>query len=712
MKRIDYQVKGVITSWDEALAIGNGKIGSLIYGETDLRIAVDRMDLWDDRTPPEVLEKGFTYKNMVKCAKDNWAEHNRLFDDSYSHPYPTKLTAGAIIIKGIVDGYAVFKLDSACALATVIAKKGEFKFFVSKKSDCVVAKIPKGCNFEIVLPKYFHKSEKERGLGYKNAEFVAEHGFTYYIQETTKGVKFGIIVFKKEYDGYDELYYTVYSGDGELADCKNRLRQTATQGFESLLVSHKRYWSRYYSASSVTLPDKEFQRIYNLGKYYFASTSQKGGYPMPLQGVWTADNDALPPWKGDYHADLNMQISYEHYQKAGNFDEGSALCEYLWKMRGVYRKFAKSFYGVEGYMVPAVGTIKGVPLGGWPMYALYPANTIWLSKIFDEHYRYTGDETFFKNKAYPFLQGVAKAVKGLLIEVDGYLRFPLTSSPEMHDATPKSYLDSQSNFEIGLLRYLYRTMIEFAEKVGDDATEYKQIYAKLSPYAVNKDGSFRICATEDLTSTHRHFSHLLSITPLHEFSPMADKTQIRVNIDKLVELGTGYWTGFSFVEMADLCAYAGEGNMAYHFLYCFVDGICSPNGFHLNGDYKDYGYNCYKYRPFTLEANMSYLKAVQNMLLRTDGGSIEVFPAVTDRWQDASFKNLRAQGNIKISGVRKGGKTQSFTIKTEKQTAIKLVNNFGTPTLTLIVDGVKKEFTGDENGIITLSFAKEIKYQI
>ena len=711
MKRIDYQVKGVIKSWDEGLAIGNGKIGSLIYGETDLRVAVDRMDLWDDRVPPEVLEKGFTYKNMVKCAKTDWTEHNRLFDDSYSHPYPTKLTAGAIVFKGVVGGYADFTLDTGNAIVTVCAKDGAFKFFASKKANCIVASVPKGAQFEIVLPAYFHKPLESRGLGYAPAERFNENGFTYYIQQTATGEKFGIIVFRKESEKVDELYYTVFLGENALNESKNNLRQTAVEGFDGLLLSHKRSWARYYSASSVTLPDKEFQRIYNLGKYYFASTSQKGGYPMPLQGVWTADNDALPPWKGDYHADLNMQLSYEHYLKAGNFDEGSALCEYLWKMRGVYRKFAKSFYGVEGYMVPAVGTLKGVPLGGWPMYALYPANTIWLSKVFDEHYLYTGDKNFLVKKAYPFLQGVGLAVKGLLIEENGYLRFPLTSSPEMHDATPSSYLDSQSNFEIGLLKYLYTTLVKYAEMLGDDASEYKQILEKISPYALNKDLSLRLCATEDITISHRHFSHLLSITPLHDFTPKKDERLIRVNIDKLVALGTGHWTGFSFVEMSDLCAYAGYGNMAYYFAQCFVDGICSPNGFHLNGDYKDYGYNCYKYRPFTLEANMSYLKAVQDMLVRTDGGSVEIFPAVTDKWQNASFKNLRGREGIRISGVRKGGKTQSFTIKTENKTSILLVNNFGVEKLDLIVDGKAKQFTADENGLITVEFNSEIKYQ-
>ena len=69
---------------------------------------------------------------------------------------------------------------------------------------------------------------------------------------------------------------------------------------------------------------------------------------MPLQGVWTADNDCLPPWKGDYHHDTNTELSYQSYLKANRVEEGEAFIEYLWKLKPTYERFAKEFFGVKG----------------------------------------------------------------------------------------------------------------------------------------------------------------------------------------------------------------------------------------------------------------------------------------------------------------------------------------------------------------------------
>ena len=87
--------------WDEGAPIGNGKIGSIVYGSNPIKITVDRTDLWDLRPNEVTLEKGFNYANLVRLSTsgipEDWKERERLFEDIFmGKPYPSKITAGRI----------------------------------------------------------------------------------------------------------------------------------------------------------------------------------------------------------------------------------------------------------------------------------------------------------------------------------------------------------------------------------------------------------------------------------------------------------------------------------------------------------------------------------------------------------------------------------------------------------------------------------------
>ena len=136
--------------------------------------------------------------------------------------------------------------------------------------------------------------------------------------------------------------------------------------------------------------------------------------------------------------------------------------DYLWKLKPQFEKFAQTFYGVEGLLIPGVSTIDGKPMGGWSQYALSPTMSIWVAVSFDEYYLYTGDEAFLKERAYPFFKGIGKAIKGLLKERGGKLYLALSTSPEIYDATPKAYLEPNTNFDLALIRYLFTRLKEYA----------------------------------------------------------------------------------------------------------------------------------------------------------------------------------------------------------------------------------------------------------
>lgn len=188
--------------------------------------------------------------------------------------------------------------------------------------------------------------------------------------------------------------------------------------------------------------------------------------------------------------------------------------DYLWNMRDVFRRFAKEFFGVEG-LLPSCSTIDGKPIGGWAHYAFSPTMTIWATQSFDEYYLYTGDKKFLKTRAFPYFKEVGEAIFGLLQEKDGKLYLPLSSSPEIYDAEREAYLTPNSNFDLALLRYLYQTLVSYCEILGLDGGRYLSILQKLDEIAVDNEGVVLLDKTQRLPESHRHFSHLMCMYPLH-----------------------------------------------------------------------------------------------------------------------------------------------------------------------------------------------------
>lgn len=156
-------------------------------------------------------------------------------------------------------------------------------------------------------------------------------------------------------------------------------------------------------------------------------------------GVWTADDGGLPPWKGDYHNDLNTEMTYIAYYAAGNFDEGACFLDYMWDLLPVFRKLARDFYGVSGAEIPGVMTLAGQHLGGWGQYSYSPAMGAWNGHLFYLHGLYTNDERFLRERAYPWCAEVGTFLLEML-RPDGTRRLtlPLSSSPEIVDNTPQS----------------------------------------------------------------------------------------------------------------------------------------------------------------------------------------------------------------------------------------------------------------------------------
>lgn len=676
--------------WDEGLPLGNGRTGSLVYGSKPLKITVDRTDLWDLRPNEVTLEKGFNFKNLVELSlsgkEEDWKERERLFEDIFmGKPYPSKITAGHIgLWFGISAENVRYTLDIDSSIVKIYADNRLIaEVFVFDEPNAGVIRLYENAEINLHVPAYLSgKPECGSGigdnadkmsLGYPKAKFFEKDGFKWYEQNTHTDYSFGIVTYRAG----DEIYYTLATTDDDkdyIGYAEKILTNAAEKGFDKLFDEHKKSRKKYLAKSFVKTGDKLIDETYKKSWYLFKCCSKKGGYPMPLQGVWTADNDCLPPWKGDYHHDTNTELSYQAYLKANRLEEGEAFIDYLWRLKPAYERFAKEFFGVNGLLLPSCSTLDGKAMGGWAQYSLSPTMTIWAAQSFDEYYLYTGDEKFLKNRAYPFFKKVGQAIKGLLTEKNGKLYLPVSSSPEIFDNARKAYLEPNSNFDLSLLIYLFKTLKRYAEKLGENAEEYEEILGKLDDLAIDDSGVVMLDKTQYLPESHRHFSHVMCLYPLHLINYDTDEhKKIYENTIKNLEiLGTGYWVGFSFPMSAQIYAMAKNGNAAAERLGQFCKGFVAENGFHLNGDFKHYGYTQWHYRPFTLESLFGFADALHEMLLQDHQDFIELFPAIPDEWKRGTveFKNLRSRGGLLVSATLKRGELSLLTIKSPSERTV------------------------------------------
>ncbi len=672
-----------IKTWDEAIPLGNGLTGGLLWGEGNtIYLSLDRGDLWDERLPELYLEDDWNYATIKRLvAEKDQAEMVRRFDAPYEQvPYPTKLPGGRLVLTlDPAQSASQFHLDMKRAMGSVDLGTGRLATFFSAVEPVAMIRIPGPA------PQYrFLRPAGLDRLGYSPAEFGSQENTTWMVQEAADGLKYAVVVSSKRVEDETQLAVAITStNDGEdpLVIGRQRVTAALATGFDAMLRPHQQWWQKFWKTSDVQVPHAGIQHHYNLVKYFYGAASRPGAPPMPLQGVWTRDDGGLPPWKGDFHHDLNTQTTYLAYPTAGLFEAGSSFVDYNWKLLPQYRKFAREFYGVEGAAVPGVATLSGKPTAGWAQYALSPTNGLWVGQAFDLHWRYTADQRFLRQRAYPWLNEVAEAVVHLLQPRDGKLYLPLSSSPEIHNNSMRAWVPPNSTYDLALIDWTFATLAEMADALDkpDEARRWRALRGQLDEPLVDDENVLCFAKGEPFDQSHRHHAHTMAIHPLGTLNIEGtdrDRAIIAATVDRMHQHGTQAWVGFSFSWFACLLARADRPEMALDYLIDFERAFILRNGFNVNGDQIGAGLSAFRYRPFTLEANFLAMEAVHEMLLQSWGGTVRVFPAVSKRWPEVRFQNLRAQGGFKVSADRTAACTVSVRVQATVDGPLRLRDPF------------------------------------
>jgi len=717
-----------VTVWDEALPLGNGILGALVWGDGQpMRISLDRSDLWDLRPVPEFHSEEYSFARMKQWHEEGKTEDLiRLYEAPYHRPAPTKIPAGRIeLALGPKFQFQEARLSLADAVAkTTFTDGAAAEVFIHAREPVGMIRLclpnadfPTEKDIKLIAPAFGGqvKDPKRPGivagdlaqLGYPAPEETSGENWRAYHQQGAEGFHYAVYLAWHEREGHLEMAWSVASsaeGENPLARAKTRVEKALHAGYARMFASHRAWWDTYWSKSSVSIPNAVLQRQWFLEQYKFGSAARRGAPPITLQAVWTADNGRLPPWKGDYHHDLNTELSYWPCYSGNHLEEGLSYLDWLWETRQAGFDWTRRFFKLPGLAVPMTVDLEGKQMGGWRQYTHSATTSAWLAHHFYLHWKYSADRDFLRDRAYPYIRDVCIFLEAFTDRrnPDGKRTFPLSASPEIHDNRPEAWFSTPTNYDVALSRWLFGAAAELADELDkkDEAARWRKVLEELPELSLGEQGGLLVAAGHPLSESHRHHSHLMAIHPLGLID-VNDGTEARriveASLADLDRLGTRGWTGYSFSWLGNMAARAGNGAKAERALEIFATAFTLRNSFHCNGDQSGKGYSNYRYRPFTLEGNFAEAAGIQEMLLQSHRGVIRLFPAVPKSWHKVAFTTLRGQGAFLVSAELVSGKVTRVEILSEKGGICRLISPWSGKTLSLAMKPGEKIVRTDDN---------------
>lgn len=630
-----------VARWDDGIPLGNGGAGALLWGEGDtLNVTLDRADFWHNIVHARYGSPDFTWDTLVDTVvKKDDARRREIFDTGES---ATKLPGVRLVLKlGAGQSLKRFRLDGATAAATVtVATPAGDKDILAWFDDgdaLLSLRVPDGVAF---TSKTFRKNPSFDKLGgYPEPVISFDDGKAVYRRLRRKGAD----------NRFDKDF-----------EAGVRFRAPGD-------APHSAFWAKFNEESSVSIPDSEMQRLYDFAIYLYGAGARAGYAPLALQGLWTADNGKLPPWHGDYHNDLNTEMTYWAAGPAGCIEALEAFADFYIERLPECRAFChKIFKGGDGAVIPPTMGYAAQVILGWTAYTIPPIHGIWAFDTFCDAWDY--DPTPAKAAKYlAFGRELAAGLEHSWKVVDGVRKLELSCSPEVGDNRNECFLNANSSYERAILDSFYVWLSRLAEACGNagEAAKWKAYVGTFGPPNVASDGALEISAGKPLSFSHRHASHLMQVFPLTNV-PREKEVDFAKSVDGWEGLGTGRWCGYSFSWAGCFEARLGRGDRAFRYLKDFQRAFVTRNGFHVNGDQLKCGLSRYTYRPFTLEGNFGYARGIQEMLLSYDPatGNYTLFPALPKEWEgkEVSFKNLRIPGGHRVSAKRTADGTVTHNV--------------------------------------------------
>lgn len=707
--------------WVEALPVGNGRLAAMVFGDPSWeKLQLNEGTFWSggpsrngNPDGPKVLDsiRYYLFNRNYKRAQilaDKGLTAKSLHGSAYQNI--GDFTLDFSNVNDVKNYYRELDIEKAITTTTFTSSGINFKreVFASIPDNVIVIKLSSDKKNALSFSAQFN-SELKKNSKANDSKTLQMDGLSSTLDGVQGQVKFNAIAKIINKGGKTEVSengisvsnadevtilisiatnFTDYKtlNTDEVSKSRKYIEASEQKSFNTLLKNHLASYQEYFKRVDFDLGTSEAAKqptniriknfatnydpelislYYQFGRYLLISSSQPGGQPANLQGIW--NNSNKPAWDSKYTININTEMNYWPAEKTNLSEMHEPLIRMVKDLSESGKETAKTMYKSRGWVAHhntdiwrITGVIDFANAGMWPM------GGAWLSQHLWGKYLYNGDKNYLQS-IYPILKSAAQFYEDFLIEepTHHWLVVSPSMSPEnIPDGHQGSALAAGNTMDNQLMFDLFTKTKKAAEILNIDSDKipvWNNIISKLPPMKIGRYGQLQewVEDWDNPKDNHRHVSHLYGLFPSNQINPFT--TPELLDASKTVLLHRGdVSTGWSMGWKVNLWAKLLDGNHANKLIKDQLT-LVEKDGWGSKGGTYPNLFDAHP--PFQIDGNFGYTSGITEMLLQTQNGFIDILPALPDEWKNGKIAGLKTYGGFEVSIVWENNKAKEVTIK-------------------------------------------------